>query len=379
MSLTLRDLEFTRPETLQATVPPELRGGSRDAVRLLVSTPDGHHLSRFPNLANFLAAGDLVVVNRSATLPASLPAQGRSGPFVLNLSTHYGTVIGPADAPSGADQAVVGPADAPSGADRGVWLAEPRRSHAEPGPVSLRAGETVTVAGLRTTFLHPYPGLPRLWFVRLEGDVAAAMERFGTPIRYGYVHERYPLRYYQTLFADRPGSAEMPSAARPFTEKVLACLRAKGVELATITLHTGVSSLEVETENVAEQALYPEPFEVPTETVEAVETAKVAGGRVIAVGTTVVRALESAWDGLKLRPAKGFTRLYLHPGRAVNVVDGLLTGFHDPKASHLAMLYALAGQNLVRSAYDEAVRAGLLWHEFGDSHLILPKVRGGEI
>ena len=346
MSLTLKDLEFTRPAALQATVPPEVREGSRDAVRLLVSTPDGHHLSRFPNLANFLNAGDLFVVNRSATLNSSLPATGRSGPFVLNLSTCYGS---------------------------NVWLAEPRRSHAEPGPLPLKPGEQATVAGLTATFLHPYPGLPRLWFVRFGEDVTELMERAGTPIRYGYVREAYPLEHYQTLFADRPGSAEMPSAARPFTEKTVACLRAKGVEMASITLHTGVSSLEVETENVAEQTLYPEPFEVPAETVEAVRKAKAAGKRVVAVGTTVVRALESAWDGVRLRPARGFTRLYLHPGRAVNVTDGLLTGFHDPKASHLAMLYALAGQSLVRSAYDEAVRGGLLWHEFGDSHLILPE------
>lgn len=349
-TLTLRDLEFTRPAALQATVPPEIRGGSRDDVRLLVSTLDGHHLSRFPNLANFLQPGDLLVVNRSATLNASLPAEVRSGPFVLNLSTYYGG---------------------------DVWLSEPRRSHAEPGPLPLKAGEKAAVAGVSATFLHPYPELPRLWFVRFEEDVTELMERAGTPIRYGYVDETYPSASYQTLFADRPGSAEMPSAARPFTEKTVACLQAKGVDIASITLHTGVSSLEVETENVAEQTLYPEPFEVPAETVEAVRKAKAAGKRVIAVGTTVVRALESAWDGAKLRPAKGFTRLYLHPGRAVNITDGLLTGFHDPRASHLAMLYALAGQDLVRSAYDEAVRLRLLWHEFGDSHLILPTPKDG--
>lgn len=345
MSLTLSDLEFSRPDALQATEPPEVRGGSRDAVRLLVSTPDGHHHSRFTNLANFLEPGDLVVVNRSATLSASLPAVGRSGPFVLNLSTRYG---------------------------KGVWLTEPRRSHAEPGPLPLTRGERVTVAGTGATLLHPYPGLPRLWFVRLEGDARELMQRVGLPIRYGYVGEAYPLSFYQTVFADAPGSAEMPSAARPFTERVLACLRAKGVGLASITLHTGVSSLEVETENVAEQTLPPEPFAVPAETVAAVEGAKAAGKRVVAVGTTVVRALESAWAGEELRPTKGFTRLYLHPGRAVNVVNGLLTGFHDPRASHLAMLYAVAGKDLVQSAYAEAVREGYLWHEFGDSHLILP-------
>jgi len=347
--VTLADLDFERPDALQATEPPEVRGGSRDAVRLLVSTPKGHHGSRFPNLANFLEASDLLVVNRSATLRASLPAEGKLGPFILNLSTRYGN---------------------------GVWLAEPRWSFAKPGPLPFEVGERATVGGLDATFLHPYPGLPRLRFVRLEGDGGEAMRHFGTPIRYGYVEKAYPLETYQTVFADLPGSAEMPSAARPFTQRVLGCLKAKGVKLAKITLHTGVSSLEVEHEDIAEQTLYPEPFEVPAETASAVNEAKAVGGRVIAVGTTVVRALESAWDGT-LRPAKGFTRLYIHPGRtvdgrSVHVVDGLLTGFHDPKASHLAMLYALAGKELVQGAYAEAVQGGYFWHEFGDSHLILP-------
>lgn len=163
----------------------------------------------------------------------------------------------------------------------------------------------------------------------------------------------------------------MPSAARPFTARVLRHLAAKGVGLASLTLHTGVSSLEVETDDATRHPLPPEPFEVPPETARAVRATKAAGGRVIAVGTTVVRALESAWAG-EVRPTTGFTRLYLHPGRAVRVVDGLLTGFHDPRASHLAMLYAVAGRSLVQSAYAEAVREGYLWHEFGDSHLLLP-------
>lgn len=323
----------------EATEPPELRGGSRDAVRLLVSTPDGHHHSRFTNLANFLEPRDLVVVNRSATVSASLEAVGRLGTFVLNLSTHYGG---------------------------NVWLAEPRWRFDAPGPLPLERGEGFVAAGLTGTFLHPYPGLKRLWFVRLEGDVEAAMARHGLPIRYGYVEGPFPLERYQSVFADRPGSAEMPSAARPFTERVLRCLDAKGVRRATITLHTGVSSLD------AGDTLYPEPFSVPAETVAAVAATRTAGGRVVAVGTTVVRALESAHYGGALRAAQGFTRLYLRPGRKVRVVDGLLTGFHAPEASHLEMLYAVAGETLVQEAYVEAVREGYLWHEFGDSHLILP-------
>ena len=325
----------------EAHEPPELRGSPRDAARLLVSTKGGHHHSRFVNLANFLRPGDLLVVNRSATLAASLTATGFLGHFVLNLSSEYGG---------------------------GVWLAEPRRRFDAPGllPVS---GDTFAAAGLRGTFLRPYPGLPRLWFVRFEGDVGAALAEHGAPIRYGYVRVPQPLSSYQTIFADTPGSAEMPSAARPFSERVLRSLEAKGVARATITLHTGVSSLDAAEMN---GTLYPEPFSVPAETVTAIEQAKAAGGRVVAVGTTVVRAVESAFYGGTLHAAEGFTRLYVRPERGVHVIDGLITGFHAPEASHLEMLSALAGEALVRDAYAEALGAGYLWHEFGDSHLILP-------
>ena len=326
----------------EAHEPPELRGGSRDAVRLLVSTERGHHHSRFVNLANFLRPNDLLVVNRSATLGSSLTAEGSPGHFVLNLSTDYGG---------------------------GVWLAEPRRSLGRPGPLPLTPGETFAAAGLRGTFLHPYPGLPRLWFVRFKGDVPSVLAERGAPIRYGYVENPYPLSAYQTVFADTPGSAEMPSAARPFSERVLRELDSKGVALASITLHTGVSSLDAAD---GDGTLYPEPFCVPPETVTAVNQAKATGGRVVAVGTTVVRALESAFYGGALHAAEGFTRLYVRPGRKLGVVDGLITGFHAPEASHLEMLYALAGETLVRGAYAEALDAGYLWHEFGDSHLILP-------
>lgn len=326
----------------EASEPPEFKGGSRDTVRLLVSSRIGHHHSRFANLANFLRPGDLLVVNRSATLGASLEAEGSPGHFILNLSSDYGG---------------------------GVWLAEPRRSFDEPGPLPLSAGEPFTVAGLGGTFLHPYPGLPRLWFVRFTGDVLSTLAQYGAPIRYGYAPTPHPLTAYQTLFADTPGSAEMPSAARPFTERVLSSLKAKDIAHAAITLHTGVSSLE------ATDTLYPEPFRVPTETVAAVNQTKAAGGRVVAVGTTVVRAVESAFYGGALHATEGFTRLYVRPGRGVRVIDGLITGFHAPEASHLEMLYALAGETLIRDAYAEALSAGYLWHEFGDSHLILPRLR----
>lgn len=341
-------LYFERPAALQATMPPEAYGRQRDEVRLLVSTAAGHHHSTFPQLADFLEPGDLLVVNRSATLPASLPTVGAHGPLLLNLSTNYGD---------------------------GVWLAEPRWSTSQPGPLPLQAGETVQIGDLPVQLLAPHPGLPRLWFVRAMGDLCQAMQQHGAPIRYGYVEQRQPLSAYQTIFSKIPGSAEMPSAGRPFTRRVLRSLQERGVQIAGLLLHTGVSSLEVDHEIVEEQPMYAEPFRVPVATARAVNQARQAGRRVIAVGTTVVRALESAWDGAAVQPARGFTRLYLHSGRPVHVVDGLITGFHDPLASHLAMLYAIAGEGLIRSAYSSAVEHGYLWHEFGDSHLILAPTR----
>jgi S-adenosylmethionine:tRNA ribosyltransferase-isomerase len=338
------DLIFDRPAGLEATVPADQRGIARDEVRLLVSSPDRHQHAQFRDLAAFLNPGDLLVVNHSATLPASLPATGSIGHFTLNLCTQFG---------------------------QGVWIAEPRWSPAKPGPLPVQPGETFTVAGLTARFLNPYPGLPRLWFVFIAGDLGAAMYRYGKPIRYGYVDQAFPLVTYQTMFAQVPGSAEMPSAGYPFTPRVVDSLKAAGIEIAGIVLHTGVSSLEVEDEEVESHPMYPEPFIVPAATAQAVNTARREGRRVIAVGTTAVRALESAWDGRGVRAASGYTRLYVHPQRGVYTVDGLISGLHDPVTSHLAMLYAIAGQDVIRSAYAEAVHEGYLWHEFGDSHLIL--------
>ena len=342
-------LLFDRPEQLQATVTPEDRALRRDGVRLLVATPDGIEHARFSDLHEFLVPGDLIVVNESATIPASLPTDGPDGPFVLNLSTHYGD---------------------------GLWLAEPRWSVDTPGPMPLHEGEEVRLPGLTATLVSMFPGLERLWFVQMNGDVETALTLHGSPIRYGYVDHDYPLDAYQTVFARVPGSAEMPSAARPFTVDLVDRLKSGGVEIATILLHTGVSSLEVESKNLEDQVMYAEPFTVTADTAEAVNATRSSGNRVIAAGTTVVRALESAWVRDRVRPASGFTRLYIHPARGVQAVDGLLTGFHDPMASHLAMLYALAGEQMVRASYAEAVKVQYLWHEFGDSNLLLPSRRG---
>lgn len=335
---------FVRPTQLQATMPPELRGVERDGVRLMLTRGEVVEHHHFRDLSRLLDPGDLLVVNRSATLRASLPAEARFGRFRLNLSTYYG---------------------------HGVWLAEPRWDFDRPGPLPLPEGERFAVAGLSGRVIASYPSIERLVFVRFDGEVTTVMAQVGEPIRYGYVPQQYPFPDYQTIFASVPGSAEMPSAGRPFTAGLLQALDQRGVKIASVLLHTGVSSLEVG-DAANGVPIYPEPFEVPAAAVAAIHRTRTSGRRVIAVGTTVVRALESAYDDSgALRPTRGFTQAYLHPGRPLRSVDGLITGWHEPGSTHLALLTALAGEPALRRAYAAAVDAGYLWHEFGDSHLLL--------
>ncbi len=322
---------------------PEDRGLERDAVRLLVSSRAGDSTGQFTELPEILRAGDLLIVNESATLPASLPARAGFGPFRVSLSTQYGA---------------------------NLWLVEPRWSFERPGPVSLNPGDRFEVAGLAARYVAPYPDIPRLGFVWIEGDLRGAMARRGDPIRYGYLARDYPLEAYQTIFARCEGSAEMPSAGRPFTRGLVERLKHQGISFASIVLHCGVSSLEPGDAGPGRPPTFPEPFEVPAATVAAIFRARSRGARVVAVGTTVVRAIESATDACGLRPTRGFTQLYLHPDRPVRSVDGLLTGFHGSSSTHLALLAAVAGRERIASAYRTAAAAGYLWHEFGDSHLI---------
>lgn len=351
-------LDFTLPPELEAHEPPEARGLNRDEVRLLVSRVHGDHVThaRFRDLPGVLHPGDLLVINTSGTLPAAVSATRADGTVLaLHLSTHL-------------------PAD--------LWtveLREPTANATRPYR-EARAGETFRLpAGASATLLAPYcldratapcpDGGARLWIatLQLSGGVHAYLERYGKPIRYGYVRQDWPISAYQTVYATEPGSAEMPSAGRAFTPELLTRLVATGVRVAPLVLHTGVSSLE------EHEPPYEEAFHVPTETARAVNDTRAAGARVVAVGTTVVRALESATDEHGVtHPARGWTREVITPERGVRAVQGLLTGWHEPRASHLMMLEAIAGRPHLRVAYDAALRERYLWHEFGDLHLILP-------
>jgi S-adenosylmethionine:tRNA ribosyltransferase-isomerase len=260
--------------------------------------------------------------------------------------------------------------------DDGSYVVELRTApDARRGILDAAPGETIALDGATLTLLAPYPrehssptGVGnRLWRATAAGDVAQTMARTGRPIAYGYLDRRYPLADYQTVFGIDPGSAEMPSAARPFTTDLVTRLISKGVAVAPITLHTGLSSQE------AGEAPQAERFRVPAGTAEAVNVAKARGGRIVAVGTTATRALESAVDSHGRVVARhGWTERVISPDDPVRVVDGLVTGWHDPEASHLMLVESVAGHELTRAAYDAATTEGYLWHEFGDSALLLP-------
>lgn len=338
---------FALPAHGEAGEPPERRGTPRDAVRLLVSGPDGVAHRRFHDLPELLAPGDLVVVNTSATVAAALDARHEDGrPAPLHVSAPL---------------------------DDGRWVVEPRRHDGRGPDLGTRAGTRLRLPGghdleLEAAYPDPAALRSRLWTARVVPPVAALdhLARHGRPIGYAHLAARFPLADHQTVYATEPGSAEMPSAGRPFTAPLLVRLMARGIVVAPIVLHAAVSSPELH------EPPLPERFRVPAATARLVNGTRAAGGRVVAVGTTAARALESAADHRgRVRPARGWTGLVPGPDRPARVVDALITGLHPPEASHLLLLEAVAGPDRVGEAYGAAVREGYLWHEFGDSMLFL--------
>jgi S-adenosylmethionine:tRNA ribosyltransferase-isomerase len=345
----LTPLNFELPPELEATSPPESRGLTRDSVRMLVAhRSDGSLVhSHFSELPGHLNEGDLIVINTSGTLSAEVDGTGPDGEA---LQVHLSTQL---------------PA--------GLWTVEVRRD----GQAFLDAktGSCINLVGgghlsLLTAY-SPGPGGVgvRLWVSLLDTPepLQAYLARYGRPIRYGYVQGSYPIEAYQNVYATEPGSAEMPSAGRPFTPEVLTRLVAKGVGVAPLLLHTGVASLE------ANEPPYAEYFKVSSATAHRINDTRGRGGNVVAIGTTVVRALESVVDDHgRVHPGEGWTETVVSPERPVKSIDGFLTGWHEPEASHLAMLEAIAGRELLEASYAAALEDGYLWHEFGDVHLILP-------
>ena len=340
-------LRFELPPALEATAPIEARGRRRDDVRMMVSDARKAPVHAFArDLPAFVRPGDVLVVNTSGTLAAELQATlPDHRPAVLHLSTPL---------------------------PGGGWVVEPRLPDATNSTVwsgPLPAGTVLALpGGASATLEGSFAGSLRLWTadLRIPSPLVTYLGRHGAPIRYSYVPDRWGIEYYQTVFARDPGSAEMPSAGRAFTNELVTHLVTAGAVLAPITLHTGVSSLE------GHERPYPEWARVPATTADLVTAARTRGHRVIAVGTTVVRALESAVDSTgRVRAFDGWTDLVVGPERGVHAVDGILTGWHEPEASHLLMLEAIAAPGALESAYGAALEQRYLWHEFGDVHLLL--------
>ncbi len=342
---------FQLPAGSDATAPPELRGLERDQVRLLVARPTGVQHLRFRDLPKQLNPGDLVVVNTSATVAAALDGKRPDGSAV---GVH---VAGP------------GPGS--------TWIVEVRRVDGSGPDDQARAGLRLTlpdgvVLRLREPFPKPATDLSarsRLWRATVTPKVAllSYLNSHGRPITYKYQAAPRPLQDYQTVYADQPGSAEMPSAGRPFTAALMLRLMTRGVLVAPLVLHAGLSSPELH------EPPTPERYHVPDVTARLVTSTRAGGRRVVAVGTTVVRALETATspDGVT-RAARGWTDLVLSSERPARAVNGLVSGLHAPEASHLLLLDAVAGRELTDAAYRAAVGEHYLWHEFGDSTLLLP-------
>ncbi len=339
---------FAIPAGGEATAPAERRGLGRDGVRLLVARQGRIEHRRFDAIVELLDPGDLLVINTSATIPAAIDGRlcdGRAVPV------HLSTVL-----------------------DDGSWIVEVRHAGGHGPEPDARQGMVLALPGALSLCLdEAYPDRSavssRLWRATPSAAVDAHqyLSRHGRPIEYGHLAASYPLADHQNVYARQPGSAEMVSAGRPFTTSLLVRLMAAGVTVAPVVLHTGVSSPE------NGEPPQPERFDVPDATARLVTSARCSGSRIIAVGTSVVRALESAATGSgEVRAARSWTDLVLGPQRRARVVHGLVTGLHEPQASHLHLLDAVAGDALVDAAYDAAVRGGYLWHEFGDSMLFLP-------
>lgn len=339
-------IDFRLPEAAFEVGPPEERGLGREQVRLMVARRSEGAVEHrvFADLSRFLHSGDALVINVSATLPAALEAHTEDGTLLrLHLA---------------------------SPTAEGLWSMEvrtPAGVGSEPGP-ELDPQTLLLPEGARVHLLARNPKISRLWVAAVEGipDLVEYLYRHGQPIRYQHSGS-WPLSGYQTVFARVAGSAEMPSAGRPFTTDMVTALVAKGVAVVPIILHTGISSYE------EDETPGPERYEVPESTARVVNTLREAGGRVVAVGTTVVRALETVTDSDgRLHPGRGATDVVITPDRGVRGVDGLLTGWHEPRSSHLLLLETVVGRELLDACYRQAVEAGYRWHEFGDSLLILP-------
>ncbi|NYE05179.1 S-adenosylmethionine:tRNA ribosyltransferase-isomerase [Bacillus niacini] len=342
--MTATAFDFYLPSELNASHPPERRGIRRDHVRMMVLNKNTGSVShdKFFRLADYLKPGDLVVMNNSRTVPAILKA---------GLYRNTKRILQEVE----------------------IRLARRRNEETWDALVvteEARLGDILQFSSdLSAVVIDMKEGSPlkTILFSKKGTDLFNSIYAIGEPVRYEYIHNKWGLDYYQTVFASHPGSVEMPSAGRAFSWELLFTLQRKGIELDFIQLHTGLSYL-LDDELETSPADNYEEYHLSGKTIEKICKTKASGGRVIAVGTTVVRALESAGITGELN---GITNLYINQNFKLKMVDGIITGLHEPKASHLDMLTAFVPQNLLWNAYQEAIGERYLWHEFGDMNLIL--------
>ncbi len=350
MNITSNIIQFELPGHLACPKPTELRNLSRDGVRLLVTTGSGHvEHTAFSDVDKYLQNGDVLVVNTSATRASAIPI---TLPYNRKGMAHFSTRV-----------------------NKHEWLVEIREIMGDKTVRWKEGGEELEFhlpdrakIMLKRKFYEERE-LLHLWIAEFNTgqEHEAYLAEHAQPIKYDKLNEPYPLDFYQTFFSFQPGSSELPSAGRGFTQNLVKRLLKKGVDFAPILLHTGVSSLE------ESEPPYPEYMEISPASAAIINNASEEGRKVIATGTTAVRAVESAVNEAgEVLPYAGNTNLFIEDSYRMRVINSLLTGFHEPGASHLNMLQSLAGFDHIERAYYSAIENNYFWHQFGDLHLILP-------
>ena len=346
---------FYLPDYLQRPKPTETRGIPRDEIRLMVSNISNNHIEHtiFRNIGEYLRPDDVLVINTTGTLNTPLKAMTKDGISVkVHLSSkqkdnHWAVAL------------------------RKATENEIENFH------TVHQGEFLALdGGGSVEIIQPYCSKNshqqhlQLWEtkIHIEGDLQNYLDENTTPIFPNYIREQYPQSYYQTVFAKEMGSTQLASGGRGFTASLLTRLIAKGIQVVPVLLHIGGGI-----ENIGKPGPFEEYYQVSEVTANTINKARKAGKRIIAIGTTVVRALETVAnkDGF-IKSGEGKTNKFITPEQGVYAIDGLVTGLQSPKASHLLLIEALTGRQHLEICYQEGIEQSYQWHKFGDVHLILP-------
>lgn len=341
VDLRTSDFDYNLPSDLIAQTPADRRDMSR---LMVVDTRQGAIVhDQFANLGRYLAPGDVLVANRSKVIPARLMARRETG---------------------GATEVLL-----LRSLDSQRWLALARPSR------KLRTGTRLIFDGSLLYGLVEERRQEGQWVISLTGvpDVRAEIQRIGTlPLPHYINNPAAPLERYQTVYADREGSVAAPTAGLHFTEDLLAELRTAGIGIEFLTLHVGLGTFRpVTVDRITEHQMHAEWGEVPADVAARIQGAREDGHRVVAVGTTSTRLLETAAATGRIEPFEGETSHFIYPGYRFRAIDALVTNFHLPRSTLLMLVSALAGRDLILRAYAEAVRERYRFFSFGDAMLIL--------